>query len=162
MQQDTTLSDTTEKSDLEALNNDTAPEITPSANEAVNDDIQSFKDEFKDLAYDIEPERSSVSTATSEVEIEEPYIEPEVLSSVEIAPGRGFMVIDRQGVKALFGYINDDVFLIYQFREYISNYDIKFRISEKQDDKTFFIVKIDKFKLLVRVTNKNMRLELEM
>lgn len=157
MPEDKTLTDTTEKIDLESLK-ETDTNINPLIENNAQDEIQSFKDEFKDLAYDVEQSETPVST----MEKEEPYIEPEVLSSVEIAPNRGFMVIDRQGIKALFGYINDDVFLLYQFREYLSDTGIKFRISEKQDDKTFFIVKVDKFKLLVRVTNSSMRLELEM
>ena len=157
MPEDKTLTDTTEKIDLESLK-ETDTNINPLIENNAQDEIQSFKDEFKDLAYDVEQSETPVST----MEKEEPYIEPEVLSSVEIAPNRGFMVIDRQGVKALFGYIEDDVFLLYQFRQYLSDSSIKYRISEKQDDKTFFIVKVDKFKLLVRVTNKLMRLELEM
>ena len=118
-------------------------------------EAQAFKDEFRDL---IEEEK----TQTAPVEREEFYEEPKVLSSVEIAPKRGFMIIETDGTKALFGYIYDNVFLLYQFREFISDYDIKFRISEKQYDRTFFIVKIDKIKLLVKVTNTSMRLELEM
>ena len=125
--------------------------------EPQNDDIQSFKDEFKELAYDDKNIKK-----TQNIQTEEQYIEPTVLSSAEIAPNRGFMVIERQGTKALFGYIYEDVFLLYQFREFISDYAIKFRISEKQDSKTFFIVKVDKFKLLVKVTNSQMKLELEM
>ena len=93
---------------------------------------------------------------------EEEYVEPEIISSVEIAPNRGFMIIEQQGTKALFGYIYDNVYLLYQFREFVSNYEIKFRISEKQENRTFFIVIIDNIKLLVRVTNSSMKLELEM
>lgn len=121
--------------------------------DALSDEIQSFKDEFKDLAYDVESEPQAP---------EEEYEEPQVLSSTEIAPNRGFMVIEQQGTKALFGYIFDDVFLLYQFKDFISDYQIKFRISEKQDSKTFFIVKVDKYKLLVKVTDSSMKLELEM
>ena len=119
-------------------------------------EAQAFKDEFKDLM-----EQNEQQKAPESVKEDEQYEEPQVISSVEIAPMRGFMIIETQGVKALFGYIHDDVFLLYQFREFISNYDIKYRISEKQIDKTFFIVKIDKFKLLIKVTNTSMRLELE-
>ena len=168
MESEQTLADTTENLDLEALKNDINLNYEHEQNAAAADEIQSFKDEFKNLAYDIEQQDSAVGTleASEEIQEEEPpeeeYIEPEILSSVEIAPKRGFMVIDRQGVKALFGYIKDEVFLLYQFKEFLSNYEIKFRISEKQDNKAFFIVKIDKFKLLIRVTGSAMRLELEM
>lgn len=162
MNEDKTTADT-EKIDLEALG-----EVDTTTNPLIqndkNDEIQSFADVTDNLSNSDNPEYEiqQSETAVKSLEEEEPYIEPEVLSSVEIAPNRGFMVIERQGVKALFGYINEDVFLLYQFREYLSDSSIKFRISEKQEDKTFFIVKVDKFKLLIRVTNVSMRLELEM
>ena len=162
MNEDKTTADT-EKIDLEALG-----EVDTTTNPLIqndkNDEIQSFADVTDNLSNSDNPEYEiqQSETAVKSLEEEEPYIEPEVLSSVEIAPNRGFMVIERQGVKAVFGYINEDVFLLYQFREYLSDSSIKFRISEKQEDKTFFIVKVDKFKLLIRVTNVSMRLELEM
>lgn len=162
MNEDKTTADT-EKIDLEALG-----EVDTTTNPLIqndkNDEIQSFADITDNLSNSDNPEYEiqQSETAVKSLEEEEPYIEPEVLSSVEIAPNRGFMVIERQGVKAVFGYINEDVFLLYQFREYLSDSSIKFRISEKQEDKTFFIVKVDKFKLLIRVTNVSMRLELEM
>ena len=140
---------------------------------------QTFANEFENVSEVLDQEEPlekqeepqsvvSVEDTTQEEEIEEieqeeePYIEPELISSVEIAPNRGFMIIDQQGKKALFGYIKEDVYLLYNFREFISSNDITFRMSEKQDDKAFFIVKIDKVKLLVRVTNAEMKLELEM
>lgn len=161
MNEDKTTADT-EKIDLEALG-----EVDTTTNPLIqndkNDEIQSFADITDNLSNSDNPEYEIQQSETAVKSLEEePYIEPEVLSSVEIAPNRGFMVIERQGVKALFGYINEDVFLLYQFREYLSDSSIKFRISEKQEDKTFFIVKVDKFKLLIRVTNVSMRLELEM
>ena len=134
-------------------------ETTTEAQESPTvDEIQAFKDEFKDLAYDDEPEQ----VQSVEENKEEEYIEPQVLTSAEIAPNRGFMVIEQQGTKALFGYIYDNIFLLYKFKEFLANYEIKYRISEKQSDKTFFIVKINKIKLLIRVTNTSMKLELEM
>lgn len=163
-------------------NNQIQPEIKAEDNNEA--DIQSFLDEFKGLSEDeptvqkepeaapqaeVEPtasvqtiEETTVDEQVEQAQDDEPYIEPELLSSVEIAPNRGFMLIDQQGKKALFGYIREDVYFLYSFKEFISNYEIKFRISEQQEDKTFFIVKVDKTKLLVRVTNAEMKLELEM
>ena len=150
---------TSQNDNIEDKNYDTTNNIetsTQEQQETTQDDVQAFKDEFMELAFDEKAKEESVET------IEEEYIEPEVLSSAEIAPNRGFMVVDTQGTKALFGYIYDNVFLLYQFKEFISDSNIKFRISEKHDDRTFFIVKVDKFKLLVKVTNSSMKLELEM
>ena len=100
-------------------------------------EAQAFKDEFKDLM-----EQNEQQKAPEPVKEEEQYEEPQVISSVEIAPMRGFMIIETQGVKALFGYIHDDVFLLYQFREFISNYDIKYRISENRLIKHFSLLKL--------------------
>ncbi len=138
---------------------DTVNEIpnTTQENTEKSDEI-SFKEEFNELTLDKENETVEPYNNNENEE----YAEPQVLSSVEIASNRGFMIIEQQGIKALFGYIHDDVFLLYQFKEFLSDTQIKFRISEKQENRTFFIVKVDKFKLLVRVTNTHMKLELEM
>ena len=138
-------------------------------------EAQAFRDEFKDLMEEkpkqpkvpdnidyYEYENTKEPEEKEDFTVQEEYTEPEVISSVEIAPKRGFMIIETQGTKALFGYIYDNVFLLYQFKEFISDCDIKYRISEKQYDRTFFIIKVDRFKLLVRVTATSMRLELEM
>ena len=138
---------------------DTVNEIpnTTQENTEKSDEI-SFKEEFNELTLDKENETVEPYNNNENEE----YAEPQVLSSVEIASNRGFMIIEQQGIKALFGYIHDDVFLLYQFKEFLSDTQIKFRISEKQENRTFFIVKVDKFKLLVRATNTHMKLELEM
>ena len=58
------------------------------------------------------------------------------------------------------GYIFDDVFALYNFKQpKLENYDIKFRLSEKDDKAADFIVKVDKIKMLIRVTKSSMGLE---
>ena len=61
------------------------------------------------------------------------------------------------------GYIFDDVFPLYNFKQpKLENYDIKFRLSEKDDRGANFIVKIGNTRLLTRVTKSSMNLEVVM
>ncbi|MBR5305065.1 MAG: hypothetical protein IKU37_09595 [Candidatus Gastranaerophilales bacterium] len=87
-------------------------------------------------------------------------IEPEVLSSVEIAPQRGFMLVSYDDNINLVGYIFDDVFALYNFKQpKLEKYDIKYRLSEKDDKIARFIVKVEKIKMLVAVSKTSMELE---
>ena len=86
--------------------------------------------------------------------------EPMVLSSVEIAPQRGFMCVSYNNSINVLGYIFDDVFALYNFQQpKLENYNIRFRLSEKTKYGANFILKIDKTKLLVSVTKSSMSLE---
>ena len=89
--------------------------------------------------------------------------EPTVLSSVEIAPERGFMCVSYNDNISLVGYIFDDIFALHNFKSTkLENYDIKFRLSEKDDKSASFIVKVDKTKMLIKVTKSTMQLEVVM
>ena len=83
-----------------------------------------------------------------------------MLSSVEIAPERGFMCVSYNDNISLMGYIFDDVFALYNFKaQKLENYDIKFRLSEKDDKLARFIVKVADTKMLVKVTKSAMVME---
>ena len=86
--------------------------------------------------------------------------EPDVISSVEIAPKRGFMLVSYNDNISLMGYIFDDVFALYNFKvPKLENYDIKYRLSEKDDKIARFIVKIANTKMLIAVDKSSMVLE---
>ena len=86
--------------------------------------------------------------------------EPIVLSSVEIAPQRGFMLVSFNNNINLVGYIFDDVFALYNFKQpKLEKYDIKYRLSEKDDKVARFIVKVGDVKILVAVSKASMKLE---
>jgi len=89
--------------------------------------------------------------------------QPVVLSSVEIAPERGFMCVSYNDSINLLGYIFDDVYALYNFKQpKLENYDIKFRLSDKDDKGANFIVRVDNSKMLIRVTKSFMTLEVLM
>lgn len=97
-------------------------------------------------------------------EVKKPkVIEPTVLSSVEIAPERGFMCVSYNDNINLIGYIFDDVFALYNFKcPKLENYDIKYRLTDKDDKGANFIVKVENYKMVVRVTKSFMSLEVLM
>lgn len=114
-----------------------------------DDDVQSFKEEIGAV------EVPMIETDASD--------EPSVISSIEIAPHRGFMCVLYEGNVNLMGYIFDDVFALYNFKQpELNDYNIKFRLSEKSEKGANFIVKVDKTKLLVGVTKSSMTLEVAM
>lgn len=84
---------------------------------------------------------------------------PVVLSNIEIAPERGFMVVSYNNNVSLMGYIFDDVFALYNFkRPSLANPEIKYRLSDKDDKGTNFIIKVETTKVVVRVTKSQMNL----
>lgn len=86
-----------------------------------------------------------------------------VLSKVEIAPERGFMCVSYNDNINLIGYIFDDVFALHNFKKSkLQNYDIRFRLSERDNKGAYFIVKIENTKLLIKVTRMSMALEVVM
>ena len=109
-------------------------------------------------------ENKTTTSPISKEEIKPQQIqEPTVLSSVEIAPERGFMCVTYNDNINLMGYIFDDVFALHNFKApKLENYDIKFRLTEKDDKSASFIVKVDKTKMLIKVTKSYMKQEVVM
>lgn len=127
-----------------------------------------------DSFLDYEAEKTPVVSSTQKPkQIQKPKIEKtkkqapikkearlDILSSVEIAPQRGFICVSYNNDINLLGYIFDDVFPLYNFkRPKLDNYDIKFRLTDKDDKGASFIVKIDNVKMVIRATKNSMNLE---
>ena len=86
--------------------------------------------------------------------------EPDILSKVEIAPSRGFMCVSYNENIALIGYIFDDVFALYNFKSTkLENYQIQYRLSEKDDKSVSYIVKVANTKMLIKVEKSKMYME---
>ena len=133
------------------------------------------EDSFMDISADDYEEVSQALTETPIIKAVSPtsapikqqeapakkeIAEPTVLSSVEIAPERGFMCVSYNDNINLMGYIFDDVFALYNFKvPRLESYDIKFRLSEKDDKNAKFIVKVGEVKMLINITKSSMNLE---
>ncbi len=89
--------------------------------------------------------------------------EPIVLSKIEIAPEKGFMCVSYNENINLVGYIFDDVFALYNFKcPKLENYEIKYRMTDKDEFGTNFIVKVENVKVLVNVAKSSMKLQVVM
>ena len=124
-----------------------------------------------EIMHDIEPvEETSQEIKHEQSEmVKEPEVadtsnnEPQILSSVEIAPQRGFMCVSYNNTINLMGYIFDDIFALYNFGQpKLENYNIKFRISDKTKQGANFLVRVGKSKMLISVTKSSMSLEVAM
>ena len=139
------------------LKEDSFIEIAPQEIEQTKPQVKETK---QSVTSPIEKEESKPQL---QKQVTETIKEPEVLSNVEIAPERGFMCVSYNDNISLLGYIFDDVFALHNFKTpKLENYNIKFRLSEKTDKTATFIVKIDKTKMLVKVTKSAMTKEVVM
>ena len=131
--------------------------------------IEVMPDEFENIEEtkntEEQPRQQTIIKQKEENEQETPtkQMDATILSSVEIAPSRGFMCVSYNNNINLVGYIFDDVFALYNFKQpKLENYNIKFRLSEKTSNGANFIVKVDKAKMLVSVTKSSMNMEVAM
>ena len=126
-----------------------------------NKQIQTQIEPKKTTNKAIQPQIQKTPQPKAEVKKQEKQIQPpSVLSSVEIAPERGFMCVSYNDNINLMGYIFDDVFPLYNFKQpKLENYDIKYRLSEKEGQEARFIVKIADVKMLVYSSKTTMKME---
>lgn len=148
------------------LKEDTSVELEPDEF-PVKDEVESHKEQHKTTTTS--SNSSAVVTSPikqqqeqTELEKESKPInpnEPVVLSNVEIAPERGFMCISYNNNINLMGYIFDDVFAIYNFKaSELDNYDIQFRLSDRDNKGSNYIIKVADTKVIARVTKSQMNL----
>ena len=87
--------------------------------------------------------------------------EPVLLSSSEISPTTGFMLISYNNNINLMGYINDDVFVLHNFKtSKLAQNNIRFKIIEREEQSATYLVKASDVKLLVKVTRNSMNKEI--
>lgn len=83
----------------------------------------------------------------------------DILSKVKVEKDRGFYLADYQGVKALVGYIMDDIFVINTFKDKeLKNPQIDFRLSESTRDGDYYLVRVDGSTMLVKSQKNEMSL----
>ena len=149
--------------EIQDLSNDATLEDTETANfeETIEETQQPLEKESSLQVLEPVVQSKVVSEVPKQTTLDTE--EPVVLSSVEIAPQRGFMCVSYQNKIRLLGYIFDDVFALYNFkRTKLENYSIKFRMSEKTQNGANFIVRVERSKLLINVTKSKMALQVAM
>jgi len=122
-------------------------DISPA--EFVHSGIEQTKESFEDVVEETVSEQESNQEA-------------EILSCVEIESGRGFYLARFEGKISLLGYVGEDLFVIHTFKEDPQDVRIMHRLSEKSSEGTFYLVKVENTKMLVRSTPDALTLELLM
>lgn len=88
-------------------------------------------------------------------------IPPKTIYSYPLADGKGLSLLQQDGIYSLVGYIDDKTFELNKFEE-ISAKEIRPRLSESTPERDRYIVRLGNYKALVEVSDKNMKLLLEL
>ena len=86
---------------------------------------------------------------------------PMLLNTVPLGKNKGFCIVEYNKKYSLIGYINNEIFMLDQF-ENLKNYEIRSRLTESQNSKDRYIVRLGEYKALVEVSEANMSLLLEL
>lgn len=79
-----------------------------------------------------------------------------VLSKADLTETSGFYLVNFENFSSLIGYINEEIFVLKTFDEFVNN-EIYVKVAEQLSDKVFrYIVKIGLYKMVIEVTDKKM------
>lgn len=92
-------------------------------------------------------------------ELREEYVTVDgltVLSKADISETSGLYLVNFENFTSLIGYINEEIFVLKTFDEFVNN-EIYTKIAEQLSDKVFrYIVKIGLYKMVIEVSDKKM------
>ena len=80
----------------------------------------------------------------------------ELLSVLNITPNKGFYLTTVDDTLALFGFINENVFLFKKFTD-LSQINLQARYYDKNGDNDIYIVRLDDYKAMIEISNDSMR-----
>lgn len=79
-----------------------------------------------------------------------------VLSKADLTETSGFYLVNFENFSSLIGYINEEIFVLKTFDEFVNN-EIYVKVAEQLSDKVLrYIVKIGLYKMVIEVTDKKM------
>ncbi len=134
----------TQNSDFEIV------ESEEDAQSESSDNIEFLTFEETDIAEEKEPKSE-----------EEELLDENVFSVCNIDSKRGFYFGKSPKAYALYGYINDEIFMLKEFSEFF-NSNLGFRLQEKTKQSSSYLVKVNDSKLLVNVDKESMSVVLEL
>ena len=79
----------------------------------------------------------------------------ELLSVLNITPNKGFYLTTVDDTFALFGFINENVFLFKKFSD-LSQINLQARFYDKKGDNDVYIVRLDNYKAMIEISNTSM------
>lgn len=80
----------------------------------------------------------------------------ELLSVLNITQNKGFYLTTVEDTLALFGFINDNVFLLKKFRD-LSQINLQARFYDKSGNNDLYIVRLDSYKAMIEISDTAMK-----
>ena len=94
-------------------------------------------------------------TKTINIETEKPT-QAELISVLNITPNKGFYLTTVDDTLALFGFINENVFLFKKFSD-LSQINLQARYYDRNGDNDIYIVRLDDYKAMIEISDTSMR-----
>ncbi len=79
-----------------------------------------------------------------------------ILSILNITPHKGFYLSSENNNLILYGFINEDKFLLKTFSD-LSNINLQARLYDKEDGKEVYILRLDTYKAMIEVSEAGIR-----
>lgn len=92
---------------------------------------------------------------TINIETEKPT-QAELLSVLNITPNKGFYLTTVDDTLALFGFINENVFLFKKFTD-LSQINLQARYYDRNGNNDIYIVRLDDYKAMIEISDTSMR-----
>ena len=89
----------------------------------------------------------------------EPKVEKdpvELLSVLNITPNKGFYLTNLDDTIALFGFVNNNVFLFDRFKD-LSQINLQARFYDRSGNNEIYIVRLDSFKAMIEISDSGMK-----
>lgn len=80
----------------------------------------------------------------------------ELLSVLNITPNKGFYLTTVDDTLALFGFINENVFLFKKFKD-LSQINLQARYYDKSGNNDIYIVRLDTYKAMIEISDTSMK-----
>lgn len=129
-------------------------------------DLDEYEKQIVDAQMQLEPEEEKpeeiyAQPAEETVTEEGASQEPAILASAQIENGKWLYLINYEDTIALVGIVGDEFTIIKQFKT-VENNEIQYRLSEQREGANYYIVKVDSFKALVKVSANEISLKIEL
>lgn len=142
-----------ELSQVEILEQDKLDELFDSEDAALNEEDSSIfsEENFAQENFPFEEYENEVEESSDEV----------IKSEFAIDADKGFYLVDFEDKTALVGHIEDEIFILKQFKEKIEG-TLQARMDERKQGSINYMTKVGDFRALVEVTPTNMNLLIEL
>ncbi len=102
------------------------------------------------------PAVDEVIKTEEETPVQKENTNAELISILNITPTKGFYLTTVDDTLALFGFINDNVFLLNKFQD-LTQINLQARYYDKSGNNDIYIVRLDSYKAMVEISDTDMK-----